>query len=107
MAKSQISPPIIDHLGLRDLQIMPLKPGWREYWEATSRKIAHHVFADLIWQITCHSIKVYFGLPKTLLWYDILQGVVTDDLTCILVQCQLSIMVTCDVNFSVASYSSW
>jgi hypothetical protein len=29
--KSQISPPIIDHLGLRDLQIMPLKLGWREY----------------------------------------------------------------------------
>jgi hypothetical protein len=30
--KSQISPPIIDHLGPRDLQIMFLKPRWREYY---------------------------------------------------------------------------
>jgi hypothetical protein len=29
--KSKISPPIIEHLGPRDLQIMPIKLGWREY----------------------------------------------------------------------------
>jgi hypothetical protein len=28
--KDQILPPVIDHLGQRDLQIMPLKPGWRK-----------------------------------------------------------------------------
>jgi hypothetical protein len=35
--KEKILLPIIDHLGQRDLQIMPLKLGWREYPMANPR----------------------------------------------------------------------
>jgi hypothetical protein len=38
--KEQILSPIIDHLGQRDLQIMPLKLGWREYFAIANPRLA-------------------------------------------------------------------